>query len=83
MKQKNFKEFLKEYENCEITDEAAAEIEAAATRAIENFGTPEVIFIEDPRTEKLVRIDVKNPTKEAMDLISFIIETMDKRSGAV
>ena len=48
------------------------EIEKAAIKAVNNFGLPEVLWIEDPLTEEIVFIDLKDPSAQAVETLKRV-----------
>ena len=54
------------------------EMEAAALKAIENFGAPEVLYIPDPDTGEMVLVDIHNPSEEAIEVLYKILKVNRK-----
>lgn len=51
----------------ELTQE---EVEAAHMRSAMNHGASNISYLQDPDTAEWVRIDIKNPSQEAIDLLT-------------
>jgi len=50
------------------------EIEEAARINMENFGAPDILYLEDPDTGEFVKVNVKNPSEEDIKFLKRLVE---------
>ena len=61
-----------------MTKKSKVSVEEATQQCLDNFGTPETMYVPDPDTGEYVFIDFLDPTPEAKECLRKIVAIMEK-----